>query len=424
MPLSAQTTVPTHRFANGALQLVKDSVEMSITARPTPRAVMRRGTQSQWQTFSPDFRLVYPYRPKKRKAAGKKTNKDQLCFDFFDEAETEAAPATLAEQRRRAFDQFRFSLPKLVAHAAEPFRTHQWPFLLFLLYDTGAIELAQSNPSLAFLVSQKLKGDRELIESLQCSNIRQRDLLEILNLPASPNAVKIFRKISPASLTGDNWRSILNIVKQEIEAPKPRINHLPSINSGVVEILLDPNASRTVTPSLLEEVAQDRSENYRGRIVHLITSTLRMQDEMRTRTRCESFSSLARLREIHHEVSENYRRRVRQLIDANQHESDSFRRPPIPGINGAIEPITSAASLVDEGEEQGNCVASYAPKVREGNTFIYRVLYPQRATLSIVRRSPLADWEIGELESRFNTDVSAETEEYVAGWLERHRVLP
>ena len=72
---------------------------------------------------------------------------------------------------------------------------------------------------------------------------------------------------------------------------------------------------------------------------------------------------------------------------------------------------------------QGNCVASYASRVREGNTYIYRVLHPERATLSLVRRSPFSDWEIDELERRYNTDVSEETEDFVQAWVERHRSL-
>lgn len=396
---------------------------MRITARPVPRAVMRRGASGPWQPFSPDFRLVYPYRPRKTSTPSRKQSKEQLCFDFFEQTSKQPEPKNPAEHKKRAFEQFRFSLPKPVAHAAEPFRTHQWPYLVFLLEDEGAIDLARSNSALAFLVAQKLNGDIEMIRSLQCSTIRQRELLEVLGLPASSNAVKVFRKIAPPSLTGDNWQSILHVVKQELEAPKSRINHLPTINSGVVEILLDPRASQSVTPSFLSEVANDRSENYRSRVVHLITSTLRMQEEIRTRRLCETFSNLARLREVHDEVSEVYRRRVRQLIEADRHETASFRSPPLPAVAGRIEPITSAAGLVDEGEEQGNCVASYASRVREGNTFIYRVLYPERATLSIVRRSPLADWEIGELEARFNTDVRDETEDYVAAWLDRHQTF-
>ena len=212
-------------------------------------------------------------------------------------------------------------------------------------------------------------------------------------------------------------------MKRELSEQKSRVSHLASINSGVVEILSNPLASRAASATLLGEVAKDRSENYRGRVVHMITSTLRMQEELLTGSRCNQFQNLARLRTVHEEVSENYRRRVRQLIEASGPAEEGFFSQPLPGIPGKIEPITSASELVDEGEEQGNCVASYAGRVRNGNTFIYRILHPSRATLSVVRRGPFCDWEIDELEGRYNTDASPETELFVQAWLDRHRNL-
>jgi hypothetical protein len=424
MPLSAHPAEPGISFSNGALRLVKDSMELRITALPVPHAVMRRGRGSRWDPFVPEFRLIHPYRPVKVKTGPVKKPgpADQLSFDFYDDT-VDRDPLrvlTPAQRRKRAFDQFRFSLAKPVARVLEPFRTHQWALLVLLHHDPGALELAEANPALAFVLAQKMKADRELIAALRCSSMRQRDLLEVLGLPAAAAAVNLFRKIDPSSLNGDNWPDIVRVLHEELAGGKSRLNHLPSINSGVVEILADPRASGAATPTLLSEVAMDRSENYRGRVVHMITSTLRMQNEMRAGNRCQQFPSLARLRSVHDEVSENYRRRVRQLIDANEHANDPFFSPPVPGIAGRIEPITSAAGLVDEGEEQGNCVASYAAQVAAGHTFIYRVLHPERATLSIVLKTPFGGWEIGELETKFNTDASEETEAYVQAWLDRH----
>lgn len=423
MPPTAQPAATGYSFANGSLRIVRDSLEIRITGWPVPQSEMRRGAQSRWDHFLPEFQLVHPYRPSRPKTTAKsKVSKDQLAFDFFEETYEPKRAETLtpAQLKKRAFEHFRFSLPKRVAHVLEPFRTHQWPLLVFLAHDPSAIDLAESNPALAYFLAQRLKCDRELIQSLRCSSMRQKDLLEVLELPSSSNAVKLFRKISPTSLSGDNWQSIIQVMRQELRATKSRLNHLPAINSGVVEILLDQSASRAAQPSLLAEVASDRAENYRGRIVHLITSTLRMQEELRTDDRCESFGSVERLRSTHELVSAHYRRRVQQLKHANEHDSANFRSPPIPGIAGKIEPITSAAGLVDEGEEQGNCVASYAQKVRDGNTFIYRILGPERATLSIVRKSQFDVWKIGELEGRYNTDASPETEDFVQSWLDRH----
>ena len=423
MPPSAPSTDSGAVFQNGSLCLAKGPVEMRITGSPVPRSVMRRGRAANWEPFVPEFRLIHPYRPLKKPTAPKEKPSDQLCFDFLSETEQirSAVPLTPSQRRKRAFDQFRFSLPKRAAHVLEPFRTHQWQLLVMLHHDPASIELAEGNPALAFALAQKLKGDRELIASLRCGTMRQRDLLGVLDLPDSPAAVNLFRKIDPHSLNGDNWPAVVGVICRELEAPKPRLHHLSSINSGVVEILLDPRAARAATAQLLEEVAGDRAENHRGRVVHLITSTLRMQEELRVRERCDRFQNLERLHRVHDEVAALYRRRVQQLIEANGQGPGCFQTPPLPGIAGQIEPITSPSDLVDEGEMQGNCVASYAARVREGNTYIYRVLHPERATLSIVRRGLLGEWEIGELERRFNTDVSDETESFVQAWLERHR---
>jgi len=426
MPPSAPAIEFGIRFQNGTLCLSKGLVEMRITGSPVPRSVMRRGRGGEWQSFSPEFRLVHPYRPPKAaRATLPKRPDNQLIFDFFEEtgAAKKEAPLTPSQKRKRAFDQFRFSLAKPAARLLEPFRTHQWPLLVMFHHDPGAVELAEANPALAFALAQKLNGDRELIESLRCSGMRQRDLLEVLGLPSSPAAVNLFRKVDPHSLSGDNWPALVGVIRSELSEPKSRLSHLGSINSGVVEILLDPRASRAATPQLLEEVSRDRAENYRGRVVHMITSTLRMQDELRSEDRCLRFQSLARLHEVHEEVAANFRRRVRQLIDANAQGPGCFPPPPLPGIPGQIEPITSPSDLVDEGEMQGNCVASYANRVREGHLYIYRVLHPERATLSVARRGPLSDWEIDELERRFNTDVAEETEEFVQAWLDRYRSL-
>lgn len=428
MPRSAQLDIPIDVFESGSLYLSKDSVEMRLTAAPVPQAVRRKGAEQAWSPFIPEFRVVNPYRPR-RAAMKKQENPEQLAFDFFGETYKPDTPAreTPAERRRRAFDQFRFSMPKPFAKVIEPFKTHQWPLLVLLSHDQLALELAVSNPALAFFLAQKMGCDAPLIQSLRCCSMRQRDIMEVLDLPSTSGAVKLFRKVEPASLNGDNWPSMLEVFRRELSDLKSPLNHLEAINSGVIEILLNPAAARAVGPSLLKEVARDKAENHRGRIIHMITGTLQMQEELRddgnSHVKRTHFANLGRLKETHEEVTKRYRRRIRQLIEANQHDTDRFRNPPLPGIPGKIEPITSPEGLVNEGEEQGNCVASYAERVRQGSTFIYRLFKPERATLSIVKSSPFSDWKIGELESKYNTDVQGETEEFVEAWLARHQSM-
>ncbi|MEM7697022.1 MAG: PcfJ domain-containing protein [Verrucomicrobiota bacterium] len=423
MPQSAHDSPTDFAFRNGELILTRGQVEIRVVGWPDPRAAWRRQSGDELKPYNPDFRLVHPYRRRARQRGGQAKSVGQLCFDFHEQLYSPAPPEQLSPNRRRerAFDQFRFSLPKPVAKVIEPFQTNQWPLLVMLYHDPGALELANSNPALAFFLAQRFNGDVEMIASLKCSSMRQRDLLELLDFENSKRAAKCLSKVDPASLSGDNWDAVLNVLARQLRLPKSVLTHLPSINAGVISVLENPLVKQHASVPLLTEISETPSERYRARVAHLISSTLEMQDGLSGAIEVpEQFTSVERLEEIHNEVAEHYRRRLKQLAEASQSESEQFRNPPIPGIPGKIEPITSARALVDEGEAQHNCVASYAKYVREGSRFIYRVLEPERATLSIERRNREASWFVSELEARYNTPVAEETEDFVAAWLDRN----
>jgi hypothetical protein len=248
--------------------------------------------------------------------------------------------------------------------------------------------------------------------------MRQREILTLLGYPNSKAVVKLINKIQPASITADNWKSIISMLGTELAKDKTPLGHVSKINLGVMEIVVDPIASNAVGPKLLEAVANDHREKYRGRVVHMIRSALEMQEDIQVRRKVAFFPDLQRLYDVHERVTGQYKRRVRQLNDAELAAiSGSFEAPPIAGIPGKIEALTSPRELVDEGEIQGNCVASYAKKMITGKLYVYRVFGPERATLSIVKKR--SGWEIGELEAKFNSPASRETEDMVRDWLEQ-----
>ena len=83
--------------------------------------------------------------------------------------------------------------------------------------------------------------------------------------------------------------------------------------------------------------------------------------------------------------------------------------------------ITDAQSLIAEGCNQANCVGSYAARVKDGNYYVYQVLKPERATLSIALGTD-RNWRIGELKGRGNSPVSAKTRKAVNAWLAKYRI--
>lgn len=430
MPAFSPPTEPGFHFKDGKLNIFRDDAVMQITGWPEPSAIRKSAATGRWEAFDPEFRLVKPYRksrPPKPRPVRRRVEMppEQMAFDFFagpKGTEKESAPKlTKAQERKRAFDQFRFSLPKEIAKALEPFQSHQWPLLLLLRYDESALDLVRANPALGYLLAQRMGGDREMIRTLKCGTLRQKEILGCLDFPETNGEVKLFRKVDPASVNGDNWQGLLGILRRSDEMTRQKLSHVPRINTGVASILLSPEVGRSVGQHLLNEVAGDPGEKYRARVERMVIDTLRMQEEMRSRDPVTTFPNRSRLEEVHARVGERYRE-VRHRIDAIRREgTDNFSRPPLPALRDKIEPIVSPEGLAAESEEQGNCVSTYARRVRRGDTFIYRVFSPERCTLSIVR-SPGGDWKIGELEARFNTGAKPETRDFVQAWVDRYRL--
>ena len=90
-------------------------------------------------------------------------------------------------------------------------------------------------------------------------------------------------------------------------------------------------------------------------------------------------------------------------------------------VPDTILPLRTALELSIEGNRQRNCVGGYADRVHARRCYIYRVVEPQRATLSIVKR-PSGEWVIGELVSACNGPVEKETESAINDWLSNSQI--
>ena len=181
---------------------------------------------------------------------------------------------------------------------------------------------------------------------------------------------------------------------------------------GVMELILTPRVRPLLTPALLEEVAADPKEKYRGAVAAMICDTLAMRDELGDIRPLAVLSSVTRLRQLHADFSADF-----QKLEKLRTAHGALPLPPLPGIMGKIVPLRTQAELVAEGREQKNCVASYTAGVAAGKCYIYRVLHPSRATLCIRRQSD-GNWGISELEASCNRTAGKVTRDFVNEWLE------
>jgi hypothetical protein len=427
MPSPDTPRTPGYRFKDGRLMIFQEDEVMLIRGWDEPSAV--RKNFDVWESFTPDFRLVAPYRraakPSPKKGTGKPAvaSAEQLDLELWgagagasSDAPKQAAPKPLplAEQRKKAFDSFRFSLPKEIARALEPFRSHQWPLLVLLAHDKRVADLAEANPVLAYAVADWYADYPR--SKLDFGRMPQRALLKLLKLPDSAAVVKLLKKIPPESVDRRLWPALLTALRKPDGSSSKLLAHVPSINLGVMELILTPQIRAALTPSLLEEVAADPKEKYRGTTARLIYDTVAMKEELGDARPLPGMKSITQLRRYHAETWADY-----QKLDKLRKEHGVLPPPPLPGLKGKIVPLRTQAELVGEGREQKNCVATYAAGVAAGKCFIYRVLYPSRATLCIRLQSD-GNWGISQLEASCNRKADTATHEFVKQWLEPYRI--
>jgi len=431
---------PAFRFIGGVLEIEVGDHRMSIVGWPEPRAQEVREGWRHWRDFSPKFRLVAPYRPLKKKVVSRQVKRDaasgQLGFDFGGEAKprrkAEDEALTPAQLRTRAFHGFRFSLPKEVARVLEKFRSHQWAPLLLMCYDPGATELMMRNPVLGLALAHKMNGDAALMASLQVGTMRQRDILGLLDLPEAPSVARWMSKIPPESATVESLRWALALLRTGDADLKKSLSHLPVRNMGVMRLLSEERLREAVSMSLLSEVAESKRENYEAHTAARIEQLHELRRQAGDAGQLPGpLSSQAALDEAVGEAEQAWlghqqpqrnaaARRVSEATRGVAARAD-FPAPPVPGLAGKIQPITSMRELTIEGEQQDNCVASYADRVRAGTTYIYRVTFPQRCTLSLGKAGD-GVWRLSELEVSENRPANGSTRDFVDEWLARYRI--
>jgi hypothetical protein len=408
--VNSKNFTPGFRFKAGKLCIFREREVTVVNTWPDLTAVTKTAPSARWRSCWPTFRLIHPYRRSTPQPAKKKESQEQLTL-----ALEVGVCYNHAAERKRAFDSFRFSFPKDIASAVERFASEQWSILQLLKDDPKAMDLVSTQPAIAFLLAQHLKGQLRGRTELPCfSHLKQKVLAHKFGYPETDAAVNILKKVPAESL---NLRR-LGLLRAALSNPEilKILSHLGAVNAGVIELAGDPGLWRLVSPRLLREVAEHRAERYRADTAGQLHQILIMQQVVQP-GQCCALQSREQLQRMLDNLAVEFCRRAPE-----QARNCVFPRPPLPGVDNCIVPLCTPADLVEEGEGQSNCVASYAKRVEGGGIFIYRVLFPERATLSIVRGEN-GIWERSELKAAGNDDVTPATEHMVEDWLEQYATV-
>jgi hypothetical protein len=377
-----------------------------ITVWPRPRAEVRDNS-GYWQPFYPEFRLIdYPLRKPKEKSASPQM-----------ELGLEIAPQKKEMTKKEAYDLLRQSMPFPYAIALAPFQSHQWNLLILLSMKRRFYDLLKSNPVLAYYlandeqVMMRIYHKELMMEKL--TGMPQADLLKLLGLPDTKSMVKLLRKIPPASVSPMQFTLLQECVRSEERIKK--MAHLKKINIGALKLVSVPNDQLcAVTPQLLEEVSANVRNNFHTSAANLFYEMAGRHRHLYPGRPLPVIHSLEELDTRHEEIMAAYTDRQ------NDRQLGPLPKPPIEGTETII-PLQTGSDLRDEGIAQHNCVGGHAASVRAGTCYVYRILEPERATLSIIKDSG-ETWIISELYTACNKPVKSETRQAVTEWLSQAQV--
>ena len=295
------------------------------------------------------------------------------------------------------------------------YRTRQWHLLSFLARcGEPATDLVRSSPALAFAlasnwvfhkpaVKRPLRSARNLLRRGRS----QKDILAWLGFPPTKSVRRLLARVVPASIDV----APLLYLRDTLRMPgqSSRFAHVERLNAGVIRILTDPKLSHAASPRLIRSVSQRVEDDRVPHSAYLLRDSARMFEQVFPNRRFPDLRSVQRLQEFHDELTVRTNRLAPEAL--------SFPKPPVNG-NDHIVPILNPKELKGEGIEMKHCVSSYSRQIAwDRNLFVYKVLAPERCTLSIYKSG--SEWRIGELKRSSNREVSEITRSRVGSWLQR-----
>jgi hypothetical protein len=380
--------------------------DVSLWPRPVAYRY-RNGTEQE--RFYPEFRVVgYPYRPRKPKADPQLT--------LLDVEPVREGGMT----KQEAYEGLRSSLPFSYAIALAPFKSHQWNVITLLSMHRRFYDLLKSNAVLAYLLANKTEVRQRIfrkelmMETL--TGMPQAELLKLLELPDTKSVVKLLRKVSARSVfPGMSWH--LSYCAEHDELLKP-LNHLKQINQGALLLVSELGADiGLLEPALLEEVSEDVRHQHCDHAVRLFLQVKRLHAEQHPTQAFPRIRTIEALTSLRDELRDEAVRRA-PVVRRPSRVRKKFE-PQDPPILGTlhIQPLVTEEDLIQEGRDQQHCAGLVYPDLyMTGNYYAYRVLHPERATVSILKC--FSGWKVYELYGAKNSAVQPATRQMVTAWLE------
>ncbi len=306
------------------------------------------------------------------------------------------------------FRRFMSRVPEALVTEVARFPEDHWALLSWLAR-AGIIgdDLLQSNPCLTLMLAKApnfaARPGRMPIWSLRPS-APQKTLFGKLGFPPTEAMRRLARKVAFSAMSASRLRDVRDAIRRA-PAIVGNLSHLRRLNANVLAAVA--GGELQVTPHLLTHLSDPSHDDPTAPLGSAIADTVRGLRLLHPRRPLPVFDHLSQIDRLHEQV-------VEELALHKGRGTLPFPAPPVDGTE-TIVPLLTAIDLVVEGRQQHNCVASYEQLARRGAVALYRVMAPERATLSLVRDRGV--WKISELKGPCNRHVSPKTREAVRQWL-------
>lgn len=224
------------------------------------------------------------------------------------------------------------------------------------------------------------------------------------------STLRILRKIKPACLSN----LVLGLLRGHLQCPiKTRIiRHLKTIDSSMIDTLLLP---ADVLSVWLVEITGNRPELfYAHSIRHLCEEIMHYRMEMKLLPLWPYKKGQVSAETLFHAEQRIMMYRSMQSISGSMR----FPKPPLDAFQSSkleIHPILSPRELYSEGIRMRNCLPGYAARIVEGTAYAYRILYPERATLLVLKTS--SGWQPSQIKTCANGTPKSTTLKLVQAWI-------
>jgi len=282
---------------------------------------------------------------------------------------------------------------------------------------TAARQLASDSPLLFLLAVDYARQQPLSVEAFeQLLAFKRSEILSAAGLPGSKSLARLVGRLKLSPMMP--WE--LDDVHRALQQPDflALLRHYPEVHLNHLRLLL--RVQRPLWQGMLCLVNAHTQATDLSWTCRMIRDTLNLaggneqvlaQVNSREDLQDQHDRFIDRFNRQNHRNSEEKRIELAQELED---EHGDYPQPPVTPPEG-IEPLASWLELLEEGATMRHCVGSYDMAVAWGEVFIYRMVWPERLTISLEYRNNT--WVVGEVRASCNANPSPAALERVRRWV-------